>query len=155
MDVAAGKPAPAPVVGPSSTVQDLARKLGGGLDEEAAALKLQLDMENAARLANRNTRVPPMKISTKDAGIASKSRGAKSGTPGLTRADLESVGLNPDLNYTGMAPDVIARIKAARAGRHTTHYANAQADKAYRGVKNDTLTALEQSLLERMKDRLR
>src|SRR5262245_16971057 len=57
-DIAGGKAIPKPAPGPASTVQDLATKMGHGVDAEQAALDLQLQAENAARLANRNTEVP-------------------------------------------------------------------------------------------------
>lgn len=142
-DLAEGKATPAPVRGPASTLDDLAKKLGTGINEDAAVQDHQLQVENASRLANRNGRVP-----MQDALPASKSRGPMSNTPGLTRSDLEAVGMNPNMNYKDMTPDLVDKIKAARTARHGTHYANAQTDKSLRSI-------LEDSLLFQNSDRLK
>jgi hypothetical protein len=140
----------APPVGPASTLQDLARKNGTGIDQEADLAAQQLAAENERRLTNRNTRVPVSE------GIpASKSKSAMSATPGLTRNDLSEVGLNPDLNYKNLTPDMLEKIRSNRAARHATNYGNAQADKAVRGMQNAVpmthTGAFEQALLDRLR----
>ncbi len=90
----------------------------------------------------------PTRIPTQEAIPASKSKGPMSATPGLTKSDLEAVGLNPTLNYKDLTPDLIAKIKSMRSSRHGTHYANAATDKGLRSI-------LEDSLLMRNMERLR
>jgi hypothetical protein len=148
-DLALGK-RPAPPVGPASTLQDLGRKVGTGIDFDQEVLKQQMQTENAARLANRNTKVPVAE------GIPpSKSKSAMSKTPGLTRNDLTEVGLNPDLNYKDLTPDLLEKIRTNRASRHATNYGNAQADKAVRQMQDAVpmthMGAFEQALLERLR----
>jgi hypothetical protein len=70
-------------------------------------------------------------------------------TPGLTRSDLEAAGLNPDLNYKDMTPEMVDRIKSMRSSRHGTHYANAQTDKAHNAGNSELRSILEESLLMR------
>lgn len=57
-DLARGASPPRPAPGPKSTVQDVAKKTGHGIDEEQAVLNLQLQTENESRLANRNAVTP-------------------------------------------------------------------------------------------------
>lgn len=91
---------------------------------------------------------PSAKVPTKAAIPASKSKGAKSATPGLTRSDLEAVGLNPDLNYTNMTPAMIDRIKTMRASRHTTHYNNARTDRGFQSLLEEAVAALNKDRLK-------
>jgi hypothetical protein len=140
----------APPVGPKSTLQDLARKNGTGIDQEADLAAQQLAAENERRLTNRNSRVPVSE------GIpASKSKSAMSATPGLTRNDLSEVGLNPDLNYKNLTPDMLEKIRTNRAARHMTNYGNAQADKAVRKMQDAVpmthVGTFEQALLDRLR----
>jgi hypothetical protein len=148
MDLARGKAPAAPPVGPKATLDELAVKQGTGVDFDQAVFNEQMATENASRLQNRNTRVPVQE------GIpASKSKSPKSATPGLTRADLMEAGLNPDLNYKDLTPQMIERIKRNRASRHATNYENAKADKAVRsmGEGQPLVSLLEQALLERLR----
>jgi hypothetical protein len=66
-----------------------------------------------------------------------------SNTPGLTRADLEAAGMNPDLNYKNLTPEKIAQIKANRSSRHGTHYANARTDKGLKSLFEDALRNMD------------
>jgi hypothetical protein len=148
-DLALGKRPTLPV-GPASTLHDLGHKLGTGIDFDQEVLNQQMATENAARLANRNTKVPVSE------GIpASKSKSPMSATPGLTRADVEALKLNPDLPIKGLTPDAVDAILKARSGRHALHYGNAQTEAALRHMgANEGVTpssALEQALLERLR----
>lgn len=96
----------------------------------------------------------PARIPTQEGIPASKSKGPQSGTPGLTRADLEEAGLNPDLNYKDLTREMVDKIVANRASRHQTKYANAQSDRRFGTTRDDMKSILEQSLLLNM-DRLR
>jgi hypothetical protein len=96
-----------------------------------------------------STTVKPARVVTQDAIAASKSRSPMSKTPGLTRSDLEAAGLNPDLNYKDMTPEMVDRIKSMRSSRHGTHYANAQTDKAHNAGNSELRSILEESLLMR------
>lgn len=127
-DLADGRvPAASKAPVPSDTrLDELAGKLGGAAGEAPK----------------------PARIATQEGIPASKSKGAMSATPGLTRADLEAVGLNPALNYKDLTPDLIAKIKELRSSRHGTNYANAVTDKGLRSI-------LEESLLMRNMERLR
>lgn len=152
-DLADGKALPAPVAGPPSTVQDLAHKVGTGVDIDAEVENLQRQTENASRLANRNTRVPAdtpaqARVMTQDAIPASMSKGPMSATQGLTRADVEAIGMNPDNPIKALTPELADRIKALRSSRHQTNYSNAVSDKTLRSI-------LEESLLMRNRDTLR
>lgn len=72
------------------------------------------------------------KLSTSDNPIigASKSKlGEMSATPGFTVNDLESVGLNPRLNYKTLTREALEQLKANRADRADTYRINAGLDK--------------------------
>lgn len=140
-DLALGKRPSAPT-GPESTLQDLAVKKGTGVDFDGAVVKQQMEVENAARLQNRNTRVPVSE------GIpASKSKSPMSATPGLSEADVKALGLNPKLPIKDLTPEALETLKKARAGRHANFYEGAKMDKNYKNM-------FEAALADRM-DRLR
>jgi hypothetical protein len=60
---------------------------------------------------------------------ASKSRTTPmSNTPGLTLEDMKTLGLNPDMKVTGLAPESIERVLAERAKRAAIYRSNAGLD---------------------------
>ncbi len=70
-------------------------------------------------------RVAADKVATNARELATKSkRGIPSGTPGYTVNDLESVGLNPKLNYKALTQDIIDKILENRAARQETYRIN-------------------------------
>ena len=80
-----------------------------------------------ASLADRQAQLArPGKVSIADVP-PSRSRGvqgagsAPSATPGLTRNDLESVGLNPDVKVTALSPDLRDKILASRKSRGASY----------------------------------
>lgn len=61
---------------------------------------------------------------------ASKSRRTPmSATPGLSRVDVEELGLNPDLKLTGLTPEAIDALKQKRAQRAAMYKALAELDR--------------------------
>lgn len=76
-------------------------------------------------LLSRTPQVPAAEVP------ASKSRRAMSATPGLTRSDVEGVGLNPDLPIKKLTPELVAQIKANRASRASGHRTNAGLNKGF------------------------
>lgn len=151
-DLAEGKATPAPIHGPASTLDDLATKLGTGVNEDAAVLNHQLQTENSSRLANRNGRVPADSPAA-DALAAPRGvirPGQMSATPGWSKNSIESVGLDPAVDYTGrLKPETMAKMNQLKDSRALTNYNNAKMDKAGRAGLGDLKSILEQSLLMR------
>lgn len=151
-DIAEGKVPPQAPVGPQSTLDDLAKKIGTGVDEEKAVQDLQLQTENASRLAHRNTRVPIDEVP------ASKSRRSPmSATEGLTVEDVRALGLNPDLPIKELSPEAKAYLLKQRAARGAGYREDARAAKALAEAEGtdapSTLPSYMQAFIDILKNR--
>jgi hypothetical protein len=157
-DLANGtNPAPRPPVGPQSIMDEMTQRNGNGVSPAAMEADAVLAGENARRSATGDVgggpaaraavlapEAPrPARVVTQEGIPASKSKSPMSNTPGLTRADLEAAGMNPDLNYKNLTPEKIAQIKANRSSRHGTHYANARTDKGLKSLFEDALRNMD------------
>jgi hypothetical protein len=150
-------PAPRPPVGPQSIMDEMTQRNGNGVSPAAMEADAVLAGENARRVATGDVgggpaaraavlapEAPrPARVVTQEGIPASKSKSPMSNTPGLTRADLEAAGMNPDLNYKNLTPEKIAQIKANRSSRHGTHYANARTDKGLKSLFEDALRNMD------------
>lgn len=69
---------------------------------------------------------------TRSSGALRSGESEMSATPGLTRADVQAIGLNPDNPIKSLTQEMIDKINAARAERETAHRINAGLDAGFR-----------------------
>lgn len=101
---------------------------------------MQPPQEAVVALTGPSTPPPPIRIAPETleklptsenpiVGASKSRRGGMSATPGFTVNDLESVGLNPALNYKSLTREVLEALKTARASRSETYRINAGLDQ--------------------------
>lgn len=115
--------APSAIVSPAArdaAVQAFNERFGTG-----GAPPIRIAPETASTL-ERTAKVP-----VEGNVPGSKSRGgAMSATPGLTIADAEALGLNPNIKITGLTPEAIKTLLDARANRASSYRINKGLDAA-------------------------
>lgn len=82
------------------------------------------------QLLDATGRTPKVDLSSEVPASKSK-RGSMSATPGLTRADVEGIGMNPDLPIKKLTKELAAQIKANRASRASGHRTTAGLNKGF------------------------
>jgi hypothetical protein len=102
--------------------------VAGNTPDDVLAALVKLRQAPVASPAAEGAAARPAQVDVAGNVTPSRSRREMSATPGLTKSDVQDLGLNPDLPIKKLTPDLITRIMRNRAQRAALY----RSDAAYK-----------------------